>query len=222
MNWFKENILGLKEDEPEPLITPEEKTRLQNDYLMKCDYKSIDFYHLRGYECWAKVLRVVDGDTCYCCFFIHGKPFKYRIRLAGMDTAEKRSTDEKEREWALKAEEKFKELVADDLVWLKCQKFDKYGRLLVDMFHEEGGGGFSYNETLKELGLAYAYYGRKRTPFREWAPAEALGDTDIGNQNPVDNIGDPRMKEVGSIEKEDYKKENNVDEMLNKVDVIKQ
>jgi endonuclease YncB( thermonuclease family) len=115
MDWFKENILGLKEDEPDPVISPEERTRLENEYLANSDYKSVDFYHLKGYQCWAKVLRVVDGDTCYCAFFVHGKPFKYCVRLAGIDTAEKRSTDEKEKEWALKAENKLKELVDDDI-----------------------------------------------------------------------------------------------------------
>jgi len=221
MDWFKEHILGIPPEEPDPVISPEERMRLENEYLQKSDYKSVDFYHLRGYECWAKVYRVVDGDTCYVGFFVHGKPFKYRVRLAGIDTAEKKSADEAERTWALKAENKLNELVGEDLVWLKCKKYDKYGRLLVEMYHDHGGGAFSYNETLKTMGLAYHYTGRKRLPFREWAPENAYGKEELNvTLKPVDNIGDARIEEAVEIEKNDYQASSNSVEVLNQPDVI--
>jgi micrococcal nuclease len=223
MDWFKENILGISIDEPDPVISKEKRTHLENDYLKKLDYQDVDFYHLKGYECWAKVLRVVDGDTAYVAFFVHGKPFKYRVRLAGIDTAEKKSTDEAEKVWALKAENKFRDWVGNELVWLKCQKYDKYGRLLVEIYSDEGGHTFSLNESLKELGLAYTYKGRKRTPFREWAPEKAWKQVEEPEvaPKPVDQIGDARVEEATEIEKDDFKAEANAVAVLNQPNMLK-
>jgi|GEM_PF-2097251 len=223
MDWFKEHILGIDCDQPDPMITEEERTRLENQYLKKLDYGDVDFYHLKGYECWARVLRVVDGDTIYVAFFVHGKPFKYRIRLAGIDTAEKRSTDEAEKTWALKAENTLREWVGDQLVWLKCKKYDKYGRLLAEIYSDKGGYSFSINESLKEIGLAYTYKGRKRTPFREWAPEKAWKKVEKPEktENPVDQIGDARIEEAEEIEKDDFKEGENAVNVLQEPDFLK-
>jgi hypothetical protein len=53
-----------------------------------------------------------------------------------------------------------KKLFEDNVyvVWVKCYEFDKYGRVLVDLFADEESPK-SFSQTLNEEHLAYTYQG---------------------------------------------------------------
>ena len=136
------------------------KISLQNrSRLMSVAYKDVDFYSLKGYRCWAKVVKVYDGDTVTVAFYNRENILcKYRVRLLGIDTPELRSTNPAEVAAAKKSRERLVELINDQLVILECDDWDKYGRLLATVSNGKKSTK-SFNQTLLDEKLAYQYDG---------------------------------------------------------------
>ena len=174
MEWFKAGIdkvsvmTGLGGYQERGLEVAHRQEEHQRDFLSKVRYTDIDFFHLDGYECWARCLKQWDGDTVTLAFFLNDEPYKFRIRLADIDTAEKTSTNQAEVEHAMKAYNRLKDLIDNQLIYVKCHRWDKYGRLLAHLYASPEDT-FSFNEILRVEGLAYEYKGGKRKPFHEWA-----------------------------------------------------
>lgn len=169
------------------------KLDIQKDFLKSVEYDNINFFSLNGLNVWAKVVKVYDGDTVTLVFFVNDKPFKFRCRLNGIDCAEKKSEDEAEVIHANRAIERLNEMIDNDLIYVKCKRFDKYGRVLVDLFDCDDSE-FSFNDLLIGEGLAYHYKGNKRTPFREWAlPRFYEGIDEPVSNNVIDNINDSEI-----------------------------
>lgn len=150
------------------------------NFLKKDTCKKMSFFNLNGIETWARIVNIYDGDTCHVVLLLNKQPYKFRVRLANIDTAEKNSDDPLEAAWAVRAIERFQELVvANPIVWIKCHNFDKYGRLLAELFPMNAGvdAGIqdqSINDILLQDLLAYKYDGSKRKLFADWAPKEAM------------------------------------------------
>jgi len=85
----------------------------------------------------AKVVSVYDGDTVKITFPFRGKMFRWNCRIQGVDTPEIRTKDPIEKAEGLAARDALKEKILGRLVVVTCGKFDKYGRLLVDI-HIDG------------------------------------------------------------------------------------
>ena len=83
----------------------------------------------------GKVVRVYDGDTFHLAFRVSwSRTCRIRVRLAGVDCAELRSTDPDEKFVAECAKRILEELVLGRAVTLhQPLKWDKYGRLLADL-----------------------------------------------------------------------------------------
>ena len=82
----------------------------------------------------GKVVRVYDGDTLHLAFLVHGKPQRIRVRLAGFDCAEMRSSHAAEKAVALRSKQRLEQQVLGRLVQLhQPLRWDKYGRLLADI-----------------------------------------------------------------------------------------
>lgn len=219
MGWFTDLIFApdTKDD-----VMPDRRA-IEKEFLDAVKYEDVDFFHLNGMQCLAKVVRVYDADTVHCIFFINGKAFKFKVRLARIDTAEKKSEDPAERAWAQKAIRRLEELIDGKLIWLKCHKWDKYGRLLGELYLSEesmiGGavddGQKSINQTLLDEGLAYEYHGGSREEFRDWAPWVAWLDfpefRPTWKSKPVDNIGDQAVLDDKPVEGVDFKKSDNLE-----------
>jgi len=144
-----------------------------SEFLLNVAYNDIDFFTLKGYQTIAKVVKVYDGDTMTVVFFFEGKPQKFRVRLLKIDTAEIKSSNPNECKWAYKAKNRLIELIDDDLVYLVCGKWDKYGRLLVDVY-KDSDCFITFNDLLIEENLAYEYLGKTKQTFSQWAPKEAF------------------------------------------------
>jgi endonuclease YncB( thermonuclease family) len=152
--------------------------RKQQEVLKKATVDDVQFFRLDGYSTYCKVGSVYDGDTCTLIFYINTKnitciePVKYRCRLAHIDCAEKNSSDVEEVVWANRAITRFNQLVESsemgELIYASFRSFDKYGRLLVELYPSRQDGSKSINETLVDEGLAYSYNGGRRRPFQEW------------------------------------------------------
>ena len=132
--------------------------------LKKCD-DSIPKFSLKGKILKSKIVRVYDGDTFWACFFLDNKIVKYNCRCLGYDSPEMRpknkSDDEKikEKEAAQKAKDHFIKLCEsrEELVTLKCENFDKYGRLLVEVYGDDKI--VSVNQKMINDGHGYEYDG---------------------------------------------------------------
>jgi len=109
-----------------------------------------------------KVNKIVDGDTIDVDIDLgFDISFSSRVRLAGIDTPESRTTDAKEKALGLEVKEKIKkELAAAKDVVIKTEKPDsseKYGRILGWVFLD--GNTVSLNQQLIDQGYAWTYGG---------------------------------------------------------------
>ena len=115
----------------------------------------------------AKVLRVVDGDTCDAMIDLGFDTWvKKRIRFYGVDTWESRTRNLEEKKKGLAAKEFVKDLLENSdegKFVLKSYGVGKYGRVLGELFVK--GNEQSVNELLKENGHAYEYHGEKKKVF---------------------------------------------------------
>jgi micrococcal nuclease len=135
------------------------------------------YFGFDGHECYARVVDIYDGDTITVVFEYKGDFHKFRVRLANIDTCEMKSSNVQLKEKARRAKEVLTNLVRNGdhseanlnervfLVYLKCYKFDKYGRLLCDVYCENREINFS--EFLLNEGLAYVYDGGKKRTEEE-------------------------------------------------------
>jgi len=89
---------------------------------------------LNGQEFDAKVVYVYDGDTIHVVFRIFNKYYRWNCRILGVDTPELRTKDEKEKQKGYIVRDKVKENFLEKIVKIKCYDFDKYGRLLIDVY----------------------------------------------------------------------------------------
>jgi micrococcal nuclease len=115
------------------------------------------------YEYFVKeVTKVVDGDTIDVVIDLgFSIMFASRVRLAGIDTPESRTTDKKEKALGLES----KKYLADRLkdaknIIIKTEKMDsseKYGRILGWLY--VNGDGNSLNIEMIDKGYAWGYLG---------------------------------------------------------------
>jgi micrococcal nuclease len=109
-----------------------------------------------------KVLKVVDGDTIDVDIDLgFNVSYTQRVRLAGIDTPESRTTDLKEKALGLEVKEYLKNLLdgAEDIV-IQTEKPDsseKYGRILGWLFINDDE--VSLNEKMINDGYAWEYDG---------------------------------------------------------------
>lgn len=92
------------------------------------------FFSLNGQIFDAKVVKVYDGDTIHIVFEYFGKYLKWNCRIAHVDTPELRTKNEEEKKKGYEVRDKLRELIDGKIVKVTCGEFDKYGRLLVDVF----------------------------------------------------------------------------------------
>ena len=109
-----------------------------------------------------KVTKVVDGDTIDVDIDLgFDISFSSRVRLAGIDTPESRTTDKMEKALGLESKEYLKKAIdASKTVVIKTEKMDsseKYGRILGWLFLD--GSKVSVNEQMIADGYAWGYLG---------------------------------------------------------------
>ena len=112
-----------------------------------------------------KVLKVVDGDTIDVDIDLGFNISYYqRVRLAGIDTPESRTTDKKEKELGLEVKDRLKKAIdAATKIVIKTEKPDseeKYGRILGWVFLDDNK--VSINQTLIDEGYAWGYMGETK------------------------------------------------------------
>jgi len=112
-----------------------------------------------------KVTGVVDGDTIDVDIDLgFNVSYAQRVRLAGIDTPESRTTDKFEKSLGLEAKEYLKSKLKDaKLIVIKTEKPDsseKYGRILGWLYVD--GDTISINDHMIEDGYAWGYLGETK------------------------------------------------------------
>ena len=133
--------------------------------------KDIPYFSFNGKTFYAKHCNIYDGDTFSVIFEYKGEIIKYRCRCMGYDTAEMKPSKTKEnrteeKELALKAKNRLEELLNKHhtkLIKIQCLEFDKYGRLLINVWNMVDTK--SINEIMIEEGHGKAYAGGTK---EEW------------------------------------------------------
>ena len=146
--------------------TPEILSRLKEQTI------NTPVLSLEGYYSVAKVVSVYDGDTCRVVIPFKGEFYKWNVRLDGYDTPEMRPSRSKPNRdieiAAAKAAKRYlMSLVMESpnqIVYIKCKDFDKYGRLLASIYiHPEDT--VSVNEMMVQKGHGYIYDGGTKRVF---------------------------------------------------------
>jgi len=107
------------------------------------DDKTIPYFSFSGKTFYALPCHIYDGDTFSVIFDYKGELVKYKCRCMGYDTAEMKPSlkDEnrlQQKELAHKAKGRLIELLnkhETKLIKIDCLDFDKYGRLLINVWN---------------------------------------------------------------------------------------
>jgi micrococcal nuclease len=117
----------------------------------------------------AKLLRVVDGDTCDAQIDLgFDVSVKKRIRFSGINAPESRTRDLKEKALGLAAKDRVKAILAENPSFtLESTELGKYGRVLGKIHLNILDGKecltqICLNDQLIKEGHAVAYHGGKR------------------------------------------------------------
>ena len=154
------------------------------DYDEQLTKSSIEtpYFSLDGITTYGKVVNVLDGDTLVLVIPVLNKYFKFNCRLKNIDTCEIHSTNIKIKELGMKAKYRVIDIISKhklnceveiskkdisdifnstcSIVYVKCYNFDKYGRLLVDVYLNKNEKSLS--SILIDEKLAYFYDGKTK------------------------------------------------------------
>jgi len=139
--------------------------------LLSATYADTPEFGISDLKGWAKVLKVYDGDTIHIALIFKGDVYKLTCRILGIDTAELKTKNVKEKEHAVKARDRVISLTKDGLMWAHVMSSnDKYGRYLTKIYTDSTEAQ-SVSDILIAEGLAYAYDGKTKKKFEEWYEA---------------------------------------------------
>ena len=151
----------------------------------------ISYFSLDGYETTAKIVKVYDGDTVHAVFKMFDKYYKWNCRILHVDTPELRTKDLEEKKRGYECKEKLCALILDKIVLLNCSKFDKYGRLLVEITVPETG--VKIHEYLISEGLANKYEGKTK---EKWDFSNEGEDKPKADKPKAEKVVKPKAEKV--------------------------
>jgi micrococcal nuclease len=141
--------------------------RFIKKYYYKWKYRNYNkltkFYTLNKINVWAKIVHVYDGDTVHAVFSLPNSStiYKYKLRLAHIDTPELKSKNKNEVKKAIEAKKVVEDMILDKIVYLELEGEDKYGRILANIFINN----INLNQHLIDNKYAYKYEGRTKIKF---------------------------------------------------------
>ena len=158
------------------------------DDLKNIKSSDIPEFSLNGLKTSGKIVEIYDGDTCKIVLLNNNILQKFNCRINGIDTPEmKPPLSKANREIEIKnayrcrnrliqlstsvsantdIDSDVKKISLDTntkIVYIECLEFDKYGRLLVNIY--DTFKSISYNEILVNEGFAKKYNGGTKDEF---------------------------------------------------------
>lgn len=105
----------------------------------------------------CKVVDIYDGDSCKVVFNYKNDYFKWTIRMQGYDSPEIRvSKNAQNRDYLKELGKNAKTYLFDlckkqKLLYIKCGEFDKYGRLLGELYYSKENAKTSTNSINEQM-----------------------------------------------------------------------
>ena len=159
-------------------------SRRKKNKLKMVGGSDIERFSFNGIITYCKVLKIYDGDTCTIAFYFNKKITKVSCRLSGIDTPELRSEDIQEKIAAVLAKNKLMKLInfkdqepepdpeqePEQLLIIRFDKFDKYGRPIVTLYKYSSKSSYknfenSINYLMIDQGYALKYDGGTKKKF---------------------------------------------------------
>jgi endonuclease YncB( thermonuclease family) len=140
-------------------------------YVLRRATDSLKQYNMDGVQCYGVLVNVYDGDTFRAVVFHDGRMKKLTFRPVGYDTPEMKPPKSMENreahvDKAKEARQKFIDLCGGmhSYIFLRCGKYDKYGRVLVHVTNRRYSRK-TINDLMLESGLANPYNGGTKKDF---------------------------------------------------------
>ena len=146
--------------------------------------KVYNHFSLAGKEKWAEVVDVYDGDTIKVIMKFRGVIDRWTIRMNGYDSPEMKPlrSDPNRLEIIEKAKiakNALIEKIGDKPVLMKIYNFDKYGRVLADLFIDDE----NINQWMINNGYGYVYDGGKKLNSKEILNTNSSSNSNNKNNN---------------------------------------
>ena len=109
------------------------------------------------------VIDVYDGDTITIAVKQSHGYYKYKVRLAGIDSPEIRTNNPREKAAAVQSREFLKSIILYKYVSIEGAFYEKYGRLCGTVLLD----GKNINEQMIAQGFAVRYTGGKKPEFNK-------------------------------------------------------
>jgi endonuclease YncB( thermonuclease family) len=150
--------------------------------MNKIDFANYDIttpeFTLKDICLHGRLVDIIDGDSLIVILPIFDSFYKYHVRINGIDTCEMKSKSEQNKRLALRARSELLNLITnqnfgydidrktiqeklnDDvyIIYLECGDFDKYGRLLANVY-VDNSKEVCFADHLVDVKLAYRYTG---------------------------------------------------------------
>lgn len=130
--------------------------------LNSIDISLVKKFSFENYETFIKIIKIIDGDTITALFKYKDEFYKSNFRLNNIDTAEIHSKNINIKQFALETKQYLFTLIINKILKAKFLNFDKYGRILIDIFLENGE---TVSDNLIKGGYAKKYNGGTK---EEW------------------------------------------------------
>ena len=132
------------------------------EQLKQHDKKTPKF-SLENHTKLAKVVDIYDGDSCRVVFEHNRTINMWNIRMYGYDSPEMRPSLSLEnrddvKQKARESRDYLKGLILNKTIYLHCLDFDKYGRVLANIY-TDGINNKSVNDHMVDNNYGYAYFG---------------------------------------------------------------
>lgn len=142
---------------------------------------STPYFNLNNKCLHGRIVNIIDGDSLVVVLPLFDSFYKFKVRINGIDTCEMNSKHNMNKELAYKARDELiylvtkkrvsKDISKDEIkhilnkdviiIYLECKEFDKYGRLLADVYLDDSKS-LSLGFYLLENHLAYKYTGETK------------------------------------------------------------
>lgn len=129
----------------------------ETDILNTCTDKTPK-WSFEGNHVTAKCVKVYDGDTATFVFipYPNSQPKSFSCRFLGYNSAEMRTDDSIEKTKGIAARDYLSSLILNQIVKLELGTFDKYGRILVQVYLQNG---LHVNDEMLQSGHGKPYDG---------------------------------------------------------------
>jgi endonuclease YncB( thermonuclease family) len=142
-------------------------------------------FSFNGVNGMSRVVDITDGDTIKAIINFKDEYYKIIVRLNNIDTCETKSKSEENKILGINAKKRLYNLITNKtiesndkkiikkelnencyLIYLKCYEFDKYGRVLGDIYKNDVDD-VSFSSILINEKLAYIYGGKTKLTEKE-------------------------------------------------------